>query len=66
VQDVVLKWATYSEAAAQCGRARTLAGVHIQADADGGNPLGRGVARKVFDSLSCAFRGMSCCAPKLV
>jgi hypothetical protein len=61
-----MHWATFSEAAEQCGRARVYAGVHIQSDSTGGDQLGRQIARKVFVSLGCAFRGMECCAPKLV
>eukprot|EP00210_Caulerpa_lentillifera_P002674 g2554.t1 len=51
-EDVVLCWNTFSEAAAQSGQSRLYGGIHIRADDDAGQTLGRRVGRDVFRKAS--------------
>ena len=47
--DVVLCWETWTDASDESGFSRFPGGIHVEADDDGGQVLGREVGRVVFE-----------------
>ena len=47
--DVVLCWETWTDAALESGFSRFPGGIHVQADDDGGQLMGRDIGRLVFE-----------------
>jgi len=51
-EDVVLCWETFTDASDQSGISRLYGGIHIKADDDSGQELGREIGRAVFEKAN--------------
>eukprot|EP00210_Caulerpa_lentillifera_P002673 g2553.t1 len=51
-EDVVLCWSTFTDATLQSGRSRLYGGIHVRADDDAGQALGRRVGQDVFQKAN--------------
>ena len=56
-EDVLLQWATYTDAADEAGLSRIYGGIHVRADDFDGRLLGRDIGRDAFQRASSYFDG---------